>query len=249
MKDFQVVQRQLTDHIRNPDQSPAPSGVSSERMAIYRSLVFKNLEGLVSGAFPVCKSLYPEQEWQQIIHTFLLAHRCESPYFLDVAKEFLSFLEGREQLIQAKPFLYELAHYEWVEMVLDVSPQTLPSEQNIDKYSVLAEPVSISPLALNLSYYFPVHMIGVEFQLDAPPNQATCLVVYRDQQDRVQFIETNPVTHQLLSIVESKQAATGAEALLQLAEGIEGMSYDQISGFGEEILYDFLKRRVLLPAN
>jgi len=43
-------QFELTRHLRDPDGVPAPPALEERRVAVYRDLVFRNVEGLLAGS-------------------------------------------------------------------------------------------------------------------------------------------------------------------------------------------------------
>ena len=63
MSNFQHVQRELTQFIRNPDASSGLLGIEGRRLDIYRDLFFNNINGFLSNGFPVCRSLYSDSDW------------------------------------------------------------------------------------------------------------------------------------------------------------------------------------------
>lgn len=251
---FQKIQKQFTDHIRQPDSASLPAGVEARRMAIYQSLVYKNIDGFISGGFPVCHSLFSSLEWEQLIRQFLVEHRCESPFFLDIAEEFLNYLKQNESVLASRPFIYELAHYEWLELVLDVSSVELPmpcklSNNKEGELNVLDSSLRLSPLACNMAYQFPVHRIGIDFQpVEALP-QPSCLLVYRDRDDAVQFMEISVTTYQLLALVEQTPDCIGAELLQVLAKNIGATDLDQVFGFGAEILQQLVSMEIVFVSS
>ena len=74
---FIEVQQQFMAHIRDPAHNAKPADVEERRMAIYRDLFFNNVDGFVSSAFPVLKSLYKDAEKGKIFGE-VLAAMCES---------------------------------------------------------------------------------------------------------------------------------------------------------------------------
>jgi hypothetical protein len=147
-------------------------------------------------------------------------HQAQTPYFLEIPKEFLAFLE-QEHTPQADdfPFLLELAHYEWVELALSVSADS-NDMTGIDPDGDLLDGVPvISVLAWPLAYQFPVHRISADFQPREPGEQPTYLAIYRDSDDEIGFMELNAVTAGLLDkISNNSEQQTGRELLLDLAE-------------------------------
>lgn len=200
-RDFQHRQAVFAAHIRNPEGVPLPEGIEERRMAIYRDLFFNNLSSFLASAFPVCHRLLGELRWKALMRQFMVAHRCETPYFLEISQEFLRFLmEGGAGDVADMPYLLELAHYEWVELALDTLDQSLP-EADEPGASLDGVPV-ISPLAWNLRYQFPVHRIGTSFQPQGP--EPVCLVVCRGRDESVQFSEISMNASQLLALMQEK---------------------------------------------
>jgi uncharacterized protein len=218
--------------LRNPDSEPAPAGIEARRLKIYQDLVYNNIEGFISGGFPVLRSLYDDSDWHGLVRKFIDGHRCHSPYFLEISQEFLRFLtEGFQPRDCDPPFIAELAHYEWVELALDVAEEELPPLTNDN---VLDGVVTWSPLAWLLSYGFPVHRIGPEVQ-PREAGEPSFLVVYRNHEDKVKFMELNAATARLAELVRDNQRDTGSAILTRLA-GEMGLAADALLDFGAEQL-------------
>ena len=234
---FQDSQYQLAAHLRDPQANPAPDGVEDRRMGIYRELIYNNIESFISGGFPVLRSLYSDDRWHDLVRDFVRRHQSHTPYFLEISQEFLRYLQEERGILDSDPaFLLELAHYEWVELALDISPETLPEPQPFDDAALMACHPVVSPLAWRLSYQYPVHQIGPAYQPDAPPEQPTFLVVYRNHQDRVKFMEANGVTVRLLQLLEEDSVLSGCAALQQIAVELQHPQPDQVVANGQPLL-------------
>ena len=85
----------LTRHLRDPQGQPAPAGIEERRLAIYRDLLFNNVESLLAGNFPVIRRLLGESDWKLLVRDFFRDHRCQTPLFPELPREFLRFLEAR----------------------------------------------------------------------------------------------------------------------------------------------------------
>lgn len=222
--DFQQTQRAWVAYMRDSETNPGFEGIEARRLKIYRELIFNNIESFLSSGFPVLKSLMPADQWRVLVRDFIVQHRCHSPYFLEISQEFLSYLnEQSSPMLGQWPFALELAHYEWVELALDVSTEVFPAQemgpgdaQILSDEQLLSGRPLISPLLWRLSYQYPVHRIGPDFQPQSPPEQPTCLLVYRDRQEQVRFLESNAVTLRLLQLLEDG-ALSASEALRQVA--------------------------------
>lgn len=216
---FKQSQYKFTAHLRDPKNHPAPEGIEDRRMGIYRDLLYNNIESFLASGFPVIRSIYNDDDWQRMVRDFFANHESHSPYFLEISQEFLAYLQDERETQPEDPAgLLELAHYEWVELALNVS------EENIDLNTIdpngdllKGHPVQ-SPVAWPLAYSFPVHQMGPDFLPDEAPEQTSFLVVYRNRNDDVKFMEINPVTARLLHLLEENETLSGQLALEQIAE-------------------------------
>lgn len=234
----------MAAHLRDPDRAPPPQGIEDRRLKIYRDLIYNNIEGFVSGGFPVLRSLYDDEQWEELVRLFMDGHRCKSPYFLEISQEFIGYLMHEHQLRDCDPeFMAELAHYEWVELALDVAEDELPPQQTIENLETAI--LRLSPLAWVLSYQYPVQQIGASFQPQAP-GEPTYLVVYRDRDDKVRFIALNAATARLLEMLRDNTQASARQVLQNLADEM-GLPLDQIQAFGLAQMGEMLEQGVLLP--
>ena len=85
----------LTRHLRDPQAVPAPDGIEERRLAIYRDLVFNNVESLLAGNFPVLKQVLGDTDWRSLVRGFFRVHRAQTPLFPELGREFLRFLDAR----------------------------------------------------------------------------------------------------------------------------------------------------------
>ncbi|QSX76280.1 putative DNA-binding domain-containing protein [Lysobacter arenosi] len=207
----------LTRHLRDPQASPAPEGFEDRRLAIYRELLFNNIEGLLSGNFPVIGKLLGEDAWKALVRDFYRDYRCHTPLFPEIAREFLRYLEVRSESEQAgdPPFLQELAHYEWVELALQIAEvdDGIAADPDGD---LLAGAPALSPLAWPLAYAWPVHRIGPDFQPDQPPAAPTLLLLRRDDDGTVRFSELSPLAFRLVQRLGETPELSGREQLQAL---------------------------------
>jgi hypothetical protein len=252
---YALVQRQFAAHLRDPEHNPAPAGIEDRRLAIYRGLFYRNIEGFVRGAFPVLHAILADDHWHTMVRDFMARHQCQTPYFLEISQEFIHYLQQtREPAPEDPPFLQELAHYEWVELALDIA-QAQPEWHSIDSNGDLLQacPV-VSATTWSLVYSYPVHRIGREYQPAQAPTHPTYLLVYRDRENAVKFMEINAVTARLMEIIGSDdsldegldEGLTGEQALRQLAAEMEHPEPEKIVGFGSDILSQWHQRGIVL---
>ena len=117
----------LAAHVRDPGAHPGPPGIEPRRLAIYRDLVHNNLDGLLAGNFPVIRQTLGDADWDALLRRFLARHRSDTPLFTRLGLEFVAFLESEDAADAARPWLAELAHYEWAELGLQFSDEAAPA--------------------------------------------------------------------------------------------------------------------------
>lgn len=247
--DFRVKQAEFAAYIRDPHTRPVPDGVSPRRMAMYRELFFNNVNSFLSSNFPVLHKLLDDAQWQPLAQDFFLRHRCQTPHFSEIAEEFLDYLQNERNSDTDYPFMLELAHYEWVEMALSIS-QAEPVFGNAEfAAEILKKKLSLSPLAWPLVYEYPVHKIGPDFLPKAPPEQPTYLIVYRDRDDEVHFMQTTPVTFRLLQLIDEQGSLIGAHGLHALATDLsQQLDPQMLLQMGEQTLQQLAARDIIIPA-
>jgi uncharacterized protein len=203
LPEFQRFQYAFAAHIRNPKINPLPQGVEARRMRIYRSLVYNNIENFLLSCFPVLKKILGARRWERLLRRFLDTHRSHSPFFREIPGEFIQFLQKEESIPAGYPeFLLELAHYEWIELVLSISTEA-PDWAIVDPTGSLLEGrPALNPVLANLYYHWPVHRLGP----GVPAVRAdTYLLVFRDPEDQVRFIEINAFTARLINLLDTTE--------------------------------------------
>jgi hypothetical protein len=248
--DFQQRQFAFAAHIRDPQNAAAPDGIEDRRMAIYRDLFFNNLKSLLSNMFPVLKKLHNADDWAAIIRQFMHKHRATTPYFLQLPAEFLAFLKDEyEPQSGDLPFLLELAHYEYVELALSIS-ELENDLTGVDPEGdlLLNTPVK-SELTWAFSYQYPVHRISPQFQPREPGATPTYLAVYRSSDDKVGFLELNPMTAGLLDAISSNTEGHSGVALLKiLAQQTRYPDVDALVAHGATALAEMKQLEILTGA-
>lgn len=246
---FKRVQYAFTAHLRDPAHNPAPGDVEDRRMQVYRELFYNNIDGFIANGFPVLRKLYDDADWHRMMRDYFSRHQAHTPFFHGIAEEFLHYLQDeRGTQPDDPPFLLELAHYEWVEMALGISELEIDDTGiHVDGDLLQGIPV-LSPLAWNLAYEYPVHRLSPEFRPREPGAQATHIVVYRDRNDRVGFLEVNAITARLLQLMAEQPDQTGAQQLEQIAAEMQHPDPQVVIDGGREMLEGLRQRHIVLGA-
>jgi len=193
------------------------------------------------------RDIYDDDNWHKMVRDFFANHQSTSPYFLEISQEFIDYLQNERQAQPGDPAgLVELAHYEWVELALHVSDENI-SMDNIDANGDLlsGHPV-FSPLAWPLVYQFPVHTMGAGNLPEAAPEQPTYLVVYRNRNDKVNFLEINPVTARLINLLQENDSYTGIDAIEHISKEMNHPNPEVVKQGGLAALQELQQYGIIL---
>lgn len=242
---FKQVQTSFMSHIRDPQHYPDELGLEDRRLKIYRELFFNNIKGFLSSAFPVLESILGEQHWEKLSRNFFANHDCRSPYFLEISKEFVEFLSNSYELqYDDYPFMFELAHYEWIELELSTRKQTLA--QTIWDQSSDYSSFKLSEMAELLSYEYPVHQISQEYLPDTPAQELFYLIVSRDENFEVSFTQINAVTAHLVQQIGACDVLDLVTLQTIMCQALSHLPKEQIENATTDIVESLLKQQILV---
>ena len=237
MLDFQQYQQAFTAHIRDPKNNAKPNNVDEERMAVYREGVYNNIFESASACFPVCQETVGADDWDATVRRFVDTHHASSPIFRELPKELVTFLETDTN---TPDYIKQLAHYEWAELAVGGMQAVAPVlSEDVD---LLNEIPALAPAHMLLAYDYPVQKISAQFKPDE--QEATHLLVFRNTEFEVNFIELNPMVYVLLESI--KQGKTGKQALTELARQIQHPETDVIVEFGHGVLRELTGKGAVL---
>ncbi len=239
-------QRQFADHLRAPQQHPAPAGLDAERLQVYRELFFNNVSGLLASLFPQLRSVCAADFWHALVRDFYAHHACVTPRFPAVADEFVEYLLHERQALDDPPWLVELAQFEWAQLALQNSEEELPAmamDANTDS-ELEKQKLEFSPLCWPLLFRYPVHCAASEVLSTGLQPQETCLLLYRRRDDVVVVLETTVVIFRLLQLLQRGDVAAAIAAL-----AVEMLPHDKewVSRMAINSIRNFLAAEILLP--
>lgn len=242
--DFQDFQRAFARHLRDPHHAPRPAGIPARRAAIYGELLFNNICGFLDKCFPVSRAVLGEPRWRRLNRTFYRDWPLHTPWFRDIPREFVRYLETAEIATPRPAWLSELARYEWAELAVDIMETAIPEHD--PQGDLLRGVPLLNPARLDLACAWPVQRIGPDYR--PRQAQATHLVVYRDRSEYVRFSEISPVTASLLARLEENREtrASGEEILLALADALHHPAPQTLVDFGRAVLDDLRQQEIIL---
>lgn len=243
---FTAYQADFAARIRDPSGAPRPPGAPARRMRVYEELLFNNLEGFLLACYPVTRRILGARAWKRAVRQFFIEHRCHSPLFRDIPKEFLGWMEANAgALYPERPFLPQFMHYEWLELAVETTPDEIDPAQVDPAGDLLTGRPAVNPTARLACYHYPVHRIGPRFQPAAAEGESHCYLVYRDSGDQVRFIALNPLSARLIGLLREYRP-TGREALAHLAGEHAPGQFDHYLRAGGALLDDLRAQGAVL---
>lgn len=259
LPNFQVLQQQLTNHIRDPqnsayfltDQQKHPGlgqlPVAENRLNTYAEMFYNNIYSFYSQLFPILLSIVGDARFQEICRAFMQQHRSKTPLFHEFGQEFIEFLQTEFTPTQADPaFILELAHFEWAQMAVSIEPlegPLNPGDVLLDWQGIY----QLSPVAWPLAYQWPVQQMNTQTPLDLPhPDYPTTLLIYRDDLDEVQTLALSPILFEVINLFMDNTTLSAEAILKQLAEQTQ-QPLETLQGFAEQILQDLLEDNLIAP--
>lgn len=241
------LQTSFAAHIRDPQTVAAPEGIEDRRMGIYRNLFFNNICSFISGNFPVLRTLYKESDWTILCREFYREYRCHTPLFPELPREFLQYLQDhRRDHTDDPPFMLELAHYEWVELALSLD-ETEADDIEVNPMGDLLNGIPVlSPLVWPLSYVYPVHRISANFQPQTASDTATHLLVWRQKDFKIKFMQLNETSMLLVQKIKEDTGMSGRDLLKAVAAMIKHPKPEVVCEAGSALLTELKGKQIIL---
>ncbi len=245
-----AVQIRFAAHIRDPDKQPPPADVEERRMAIYRELFFNNLSSLLAGTFPVMHELLTGSDWSRLVREFYRSGHNHTPFFPEIPRDFVYWLNN-ENPFPEKPYLPELAHYEWLELAvqIDTVPEPEHTPLPTDRQTWLHGSPKLSPWVRLGSYHYPVHRIRPGFEPEQSDQNGYFFLVYRDtrtETERVRFLALNPVSAWLYAQFKDNPGQSLQETLRRLAEQLGHKQPETLENSAQAVISDWHQRGIIV---
>ncbi len=228
-------QQEFSTYLRDPKKSQKPQDIPARPARIYEELLFNNICGFVDACFPVAKSLFTEKRWRVLCRRFFRDWQSHTPYFSKIPEQFVQYIKAHHADLKLPAYLPDLLHYEWLELAVDTAEDNKPSRENSLR------------LTLNASvrfarYNWPVHRISKAYRPRKP--SATFLLLYRNAEFEVKFLQINEITSQLLDIL-ANTPTSAKDALKLLAKKLGYANPDALQIHGYVLLADLIKQDIV----
>lgn len=245
---FKAVQHGFTAWLRDPPHHGLPTGVAPERMALYRELIYRNVDDGLGRAFPVLRTVLDAGIWQEMVTEFVAHHRASTPLYRRIAEEFLYYLADHRGPAAWPPFALELARYEWAEAEVLFDPHEIAQCETAAGLALLDGCVLPNPTLRAAAYRFPVHRICATYQPQQVAATPSFLVVWRRRDDSAGCMELNAVAARLLELIVLQDGRHGRALLEAIAFELKHPTPTAVIEGGREILQTFLAKDIVLGA-
>jgi uncharacterized protein len=254
--DFLTYQRQFTDYLRYPLQNEAMPPDLPPQIGIYARLLFNKIEGSLNACFPIFRQLLDQADWHSLIRSFIKDHSCKSPLYREIPDEFIAYLINEQPTLSIPDFMKNLAHFEWMELVLEATESDPVKARFSRNDNLMTEIPVVNPVLYQLRYAYPVHKIkpsntswrdwkNWRNRLHRIKEEPVCLVGLRDKHYTVHFIEVSPATARLIELLQDA-ILTGEQASLQLAIEMHVADRDPFMNYCRNILDNLKQEQIIV---
>ena len=246
--DFARLQRDFAAYLRDPEHVAPPGHHDERRLGVYRHAVYANIERFMRDNYPRVRAVMDEEQWAAMVRDYLVSHVSRANAFVDLPKEFLVYLQYERGADLQRPFLYELAHFDWLETLLGADPRRLHLD-DIDRDGDLIAGVPVAnPVMVMETYRFPVHAIDADYQPLAPPVLTTRIAAFRDTQNEYGFLDLNAAAARLLELIMAGEGRSGREIFEIIAVELKTANVAALIEAGGTILARMIAREVIFGA-
>ncbi|MGE0373035.1 MAG: DUF2063 domain-containing protein [Gammaproteobacteria bacterium] len=243
--EFARLQRAFARHLRDPERVPAPD-LPADRLEVYRYAVYFNIERFMADNFPRIKAILPVPRWEAMVRDYLVRQPARTPVFARLPTEFLTYLEHVRRDPLDPPYLYELAHFDWLENLV-CTDEREPDLTGVDRGGdLLAGEIVVNPVHCVQAYRFPVHAIDATFRPEAVPDRATHLIAFRDCGHAYGIMDLNAVSRELFLAVRDDPTTPAAQVLEGIASRIGTANLSAVLAGGRDILERMRDRELIL---
>ena len=188
-------QQALANAIRLGNADPL-NGYAANRLAVYARLVRNNAFGFIDRCFVEAPLHIEPEYWKNAKENFVQNGNAHSPYFQDVAGEFLLFCQEKDSF---DTNILALMDFENTQLLAEVSLAKVPKKFEWNKHSVM----QLSDAAYLKRY--EVDFLSSDFkQFDENPIQA---VIWRDSDFNILQQRLSELDFWLLSYIQEQPSS------------------------------------------
>lgn len=239
--DTQLIQSELGKFAR--DGKTSISGeVRKERLHHYRRLVRNIADGSLTSAYPILHKILSDEEWNNLVDSFMVRHSASDPQVWKYPKELIDFFENTNYQLDVlnKEFLIDLVKFEWMEM------EVHGMEDEDHKQNSLRDPngktIFFNPHYKIEHFQYPVHKKNYK---DIEKEKGNYFVMcYRKNSDlQVRYLSLSPLDIIVIQLLEQKLLFD--DIYKKLIE-MTGEKQDKIKNYVKIMLENLKEKEILI---
>lgn len=233
-KSLKETQAEFANAIRHNDVGLMEGNISPQRLGVYARLVRNNTLGFIDRCYVELPHHLTAEEWRNVKEKFVREGKAHSPFFQDIAAEFLAFC--KEHACFA-PHLLALMDFENAQLLAEVSMATVPAEFEWDNDTTM----QLSGAAELRQY--EVNFLRSEFKQFE--EESTNVLIWRDAEFGIYYNTLEELDFFLLSSLQ--EGANSLNGLLaELSEFTE--TNPNLTALLRQIWAKWVNAEVIYPA-
>lgn len=133
-KSLKETQTEFANAIRYNDVSLMSGNISPQRLGVYARLVRNNTLGFIDRCYVELAKHLSAEDWWAIKEKFVREGKAHSPFFQDIAAEFLVFCRETQCV---EPHLLALMDFENAQLAVEVAMANVPAEFEWDNDTIM----------------------------------------------------------------------------------------------------------------
>lgn len=222
-------------------------GVAPERLLVYRRLVHNRIRRVISEFLPRTHARLGRDRLARDVQAFLAADALTSPYWRDVPGQFVAWVATRWQEDPAiSDYLVDLARHEC--LAFDVRNDPAGGEKDTGLPLALDRPLRFDGTTRLMRYAYAVHQLSADVEvLDEPEPFATSLLVYRDDEHTVRYLQLTPFAAEVVAALRDRRRPV-SDGLREACAALDMPLNDERLAEAAALLADLADRKVLRGA-
>ena len=180
-------------------EGKATDGLPQERLNVYIRLIRNNIHSFIDRCYTETQQYLDSGEWGRLKEDFIRDARAQTPYFQEIAGEFLQYCQSLP-LSDDLLALMDFEHTQLLAEVVQTDSQTPPADSDDLAYT-------LSPAAFVRRYHYDV--------TDELQEAETAVLVWRDNEDDVMYQTLDDFDALLLeTLADTPASLNGLQTML-----------------------------------
>ncbi|QLB13092.1 hypothetical protein EV697_102223 [Bisgaardia hudsonensis] len=226
-------QKSLVDAVRTKTVSDNYKD-KADRLSVYVRLVRNNAFGFIDRCFTEAQKHCTKEEWDDVKEFFVREGKAHSPYFQDIAGEFLDFCKKHQSLNEN---ILHLMDFECTQLLSEVSEEKVPEEFDSNNDTIM----QLSGTTYLKDY--PVDFISSDFAEFI--NKQQQVIIWRDSRFDVYYQKIDELDYWLLSYIQEQPSSLNM--ILKSLEEVITSNDQQYFLLLEKNWFKWINNGVIIP--